>query len=119
MPIQQFVSYIMERENKLIFNEMMMRSALYWTNTLSWIFIVLAHWNNSPRVDMSVNSGHIILIPSQPVFAFSPECCVLSREATNTNFIVFRLTRPVLKLTIYRTRGKHPNHYTTGAVPDR
>ena len=56
MPIQQFVSYIMERENKLIFNEMMTRSALYWTNTLSWIFLVLVHWNNSPRVDMSVNS---------------------------------------------------------------
>ena len=35
-------------ENKLIFNEMMMRSALYYTNTLSWIFIVPAHWNNSP-----------------------------------------------------------------------
>ena len=28
-------------ENKLIFNEMMMRSALYYT--LMWIFIVLAH----------------------------------------------------------------------------
>jgi hypothetical protein len=28
-------------ENKLIFNEMMMSSALYKTNTLSWIFIVL------------------------------------------------------------------------------
>jgi hypothetical protein len=39
-------------ENKLIFNEMMMRSGLYLTNTLSWIFIVLAHWNNSPQVDM-------------------------------------------------------------------
>ena len=39
-------------ENKLIFNEMMMRSALYYTNTLSWIFIVLA---NSPRVDMSLH----------------------------------------------------------------
>ena len=37
-------------ENKLIFNEMMMRSALYYTNTLSWIFIVPAHWNNSPRL---------------------------------------------------------------------
>jgi hypothetical protein len=24
-------------ENKLIFNEVMKRSALYWTNTLSWI----------------------------------------------------------------------------------
>ena len=40
-------------ENNLIFNEMMMRSALYETNMLSWIFIVLAHWNNSPRIDMS------------------------------------------------------------------
>jgi hypothetical protein len=28
---------------KLIFNEMMMRSALYQNNTLSWIFIVLDH----------------------------------------------------------------------------
>jgi hypothetical protein len=49
-------------ENKLIFNEMMMRSALYQTNTLNWILLVLAHWNNSPRVDMSL----------QPVFALSP-----------------------------------------------
>ena len=29
-------------ENKLIFNLMMMKSALYYTNTLCWIFIVLA-----------------------------------------------------------------------------
>ena len=27
--------------------------------------------------------GHIIIMPSQPVFALSPECCVLSEEATN------------------------------------
>ena len=31
--------------------------------------------------------GHIILIPSQPVFALSPKCCVLSGKATITNFI--------------------------------
>jgi hypothetical protein len=30
-------------ENRLIFNEMMMRFALFQTNTLSWICIVLAH----------------------------------------------------------------------------
>jgi len=30
-------------ENKLIFNDMMMRSAFFHNNTLSWIFIVLAH----------------------------------------------------------------------------
>jgi hypothetical protein len=43
-------------DNKLIFNEMMMRFTLYWTNTLSWIFIVVAHLHNIPRVDMSFHS---------------------------------------------------------------
>jgi hypothetical protein len=32
--------------------------------------------------------GHIILIPSQSVLALSPKRCILSGEATNTNFIV-------------------------------
>jgi hypothetical protein len=41
---------------------------------------------------------------------------VLSGEATNTNFIVFGLTRPGLESTIYRTRGEHANHYATDAV---
>jgi hypothetical protein len=26
------------------------------TNTLTWIFIVLAHWNNSPRINVSPHS---------------------------------------------------------------
>jgi len=43
--------------------------------------------------------GHIILIPTQPVFALSPKCCVLSGEATNISFIVFGLTTPGLKPT--------------------
>jgi hypothetical protein len=41
---------------------------------------------------------------------------VLSGEATNTNFIVFGLTRPELEPTINRTQGEHPNYYTTGTV---
>jgi hypothetical protein len=53
--------------------------------------------------------GHIILIP---VFAIYPYCCILSGEATNTNFIVFDLTQLGLEPMIYRTRGKHANHYT-------
>ena len=60
--------------------------------------------------------AHIILIPSQPVFALSPKCCVLSGEATNTNFIVYGLIRPGLEPTIYRTRGEHANHYATDVV---
>jgi hypothetical protein len=40
---------------------------------------------------------------------------MLSREATNTNYIVFGLTRPGCKLMIYHTRGQHANHYATDA----
>jgi hypothetical protein len=35
---------------------------------------------------------HVILISSQPVFALSPQYCILSGKATNTNFIVYGLT---------------------------
>jgi hypothetical protein len=58
----------------------------------------------------------ILLILSQPVFALSPYCCVLNGEATNTNFIVFGLTRPRLEPTIYRSRGEHVNRYANDAV---
>jgi len=48
---------------------------------------------------------------------------VLSGEATNTNFIVFGLTRPALEPAIYRTRDEHTNHYQAriqaGAHPTR
>ena len=64
------------------------------------------HWHVAPL-------GHIILIQSQPVFALSPYCYVFSEEAINTNFIVFDLTRSGLEPTIYFTRGKYANHYTT------
>jgi hypothetical protein len=37
-------------------------------------------------------------------------------EATNTNFIIFVLTRSRLEPTIYRTRGEHANTNTTDAV---
>ena len=41
---------------------------------------------------------------------------MLSREATNTNFIVFGFTRSGLEPTIYHARGEHTNRYTTDAV---
>jgi hypothetical protein len=43
---------------------------------------------------------------------------VFSGEATNTNFIVFGLTRPGIEPTIYRIGGEHANHYATDAVVD-
>ena len=38
-----------------------------------------------------------------------------SREATNTNFVVFHLTRSGLEPTFYHNRDEHANHYTTYA----
>jgi hypothetical protein len=41
---------------------------------------------------------------------------VLNIKASNTNFIVFGLTRSELKPTIYHTQGEHANHYTIDVV---
>ena len=62
-------------ENKLIFNEMMMRSILYYTNTLSWIFIVLAHWINSPQVDMSLHSNTLFWFRANQYCSFPLMLC--------------------------------------------
>jgi hypothetical protein len=40
-------------------------------------------------LDLNTMRYQFILIPNQLVFALSPYCSVLSREATNTNVIVF------------------------------
>ena len=60
--------------------------------------------------------GHNILIPSQPVIALTPKCCLFSREAANTKIIVFGLTWPGLEPTIYHTQNEHANHYTTARI---
>ena len=49
--------YMYNVENKWQCHEMTTMSALYKTNTLSWILIVPAHWNNSPQVDTRLHSN--------------------------------------------------------------
>ena len=106
----------------------------------NWIFIVQAHWNHSLEIAISQHLGHIILTLSRPVLALTPLCimfnelrwlfdllillnfftisCVnflllISRKATNINFIVFDFTWPGIKPTIYHTCDEHNNHYIT------
>ena len=50
------------------------------------------------------------------LFLLNAACCVLSWEATNTNFIVFELIRSEIEPTIYHTRGEHANQYITDVV---
>jgi len=99
-------------ENKLIFNEMMMRSTLYYV--LSWIFILLAHWNNSPRIDMSPYSNTLARFRAKQslLFLLNATC----KQQIPILYIVFGLTRSGLEPTIYHTRGKHVTHYTTNVV---
>jgi hypothetical protein len=44
---------------------------------------------------------------------------MLSREATNTNSIVFGLTQLGFKLTTYHTQVEHATNKTTDAVSDK
>ena len=59
-------------ENKFIFNEMMKRSALYQTNTLELDFYSASSLKQLAAGRHVAPLGHIIPIPSQPVFALSP-----------------------------------------------
>ena len=74
------------------------------TRWVNWIFIVLVHWNNSPRLDMSLHLDTLFCFRANQFLLFLLNAACL---ATNTNFIVFGLTRPGLKPTIYCTRGEH------------
>jgi len=49
----------------------MMMSALYYTNKLSWIYIVLAHRNNSPWWDISLHSARTHYSDSDPIHLIS------------------------------------------------
>jgi hypothetical protein len=94
-----------------------MRSSLYYANTISWIFIVLAHWSNSPRIDMTLHTNTLSWFwANQSLLSLLKAACLEEKLATNTNFIVFGLTWSGLEPTIYRTRDEHTNHYTTDGV---
>ena len=83
----------------------------------TWLDFYSANWLKQQSLSTHVAPlWHIIHIPSPLVFALTPYCWVLSGEAANANFIIFGLTQPGLKLTIYHTQGKHANHYTTNVV---
>ena len=89
-------------ESKLIFIETMMRSKVLDQHA-ELDFYSASSLKQQSMDRHVVQLGHIILIPSQPVFALSPKCCMLSGEATNINFIVFGLTRLRLQPKINRT----------------
>ena len=85
-----------------------MRSALYQTNTLSWIFIVLAHWNISLRIDMSPHLDTLSRFRAYQylLFLLNAECLAEKQY----KFLVFGLTWSGLEPMIYLTRSEHANY---------
>ena len=65
---------------------------------------------------MSPHSDTLSWFRANPSLLLLINAACLAEKATNTNVIVFGLTRSGLEPTIYRTRGEHANHYTTDAV---
>ena len=80
--------------------------ALYSTNMLSRILNVLAHENNSPKVDMPLNQTH----------NFDIEPTSLSGEAANNHFNVFGLNWHWIKPTTFSILVKQSNYNTREAV---
>ena len=91
---------------------------LYLTNTLSSILIVLAHWNNSLWVDMSLHTDTLSCFRTNQYLLslLNVEC--LAEKQQLPILIVFDLSRLGLQSKTYHTRGQHANHYTTDAVCD-
>ena len=67
-------------ENKSIFNEMM-RSALFTNNTLSCIFIVIAHWNNNSWAEMSLHSDTLFWFWAKQSLLLLPNAaCLVEKQ---------------------------------------
>jgi len=83
----------------------MMKSDLYLTITLSWIFIVLAHWNNSLPVDMSFHLDTLSWFRANQylILHLNTSCCI-NRETAITNFSFWF---DPTKTQTYHTWDKH------------
>ena len=114
MPNEQFFGYFMAGTSYIRLDDNDIRFVLDQYSQLDFYTVNPLKQQSAGRYVASL--WPIILIASQPVFAFSPICCVHIREAINNNFIVCGLTRPGLEPIIHCTRHEHADYYTTDAV---
>jgi hypothetical protein len=77
---------------------------------------VLAHWNNNPRVDMSLHSDTLFWFRANQLLLFLLNAACLAEKQHIQIWIFFRLTRPGLEPTIYCAQDEQANHYATEVV---
>jgi len=101
---EQYFRYI-----KIHFNEMIMMSALYKTSNLHWILTMLAQWNQSSQIDMSLHLDKLSWL-SQSVFAVTSNCYMLRVLAVNFHYsLPYRIWNGNWNLL-------YANHYATEEV---
>ena len=61
---------------------------LYLANTLSWIFIVQSHWNNSPWVDMSLHFYTLSLLRANQYLRFLLNVACIAENSKQQILIV-------------------------------
>jgi hypothetical protein len=103
--------HIFNSENRFHFIEMM-----YVVNTHTWVFAVLALWNDSPLGRYVFPRRHIILIPNKISLSSSSLMLRTNRRRNKWQFYSLCFTRPGLEPMIYHTRDNHANNYITDTV---
>ena len=98
-------------ETKLIFNEMIMRSAFFYAKTISWIFMVLPH-----RKNMSPHPDTLCSFRANQCFLVHLNLPFLAKKQHIRMCLVFCFTRVWFEPTTYLTRSDQTNHYTPDAV---
>ena len=77
----------------------------YKPKTLSWIFIVLAHWNNSPRIDMSLHSDTLFWFRAiQSLLLLLNDACLAETQHI-----------PILYSLVWPDRGLNPQYIALDA----
>ena len=109
-----FFRDIMARTSYIFDGGMRMMFALYYINKISWIFIMLAHWNNSAWVDMSLHSYTLpwLRVNQSVLFLLNGVCLEEKQQML------------ILQSLVWPGGGSNPRftalealyHYTTDAV---
>ena len=89
---------------------------MYVGNTLTWVFTVLALWNDSPLGGYVSPRRHIILIPSKTSLSSSSLMLRTYRRRNKCQLYSLCFTRPGLEPMIYHTRSNHASNYITDTV---
>ena len=95
--------------------DIIMMVALYQSNTLIWIFIVLANETTVYRYTCRSTPDTLSWFQTNKSWLLILNAGYIA-EKQQIPILVFNWIRPGVEPTIYHTQGEHANYYTTNVV---